>query len=108
MNAVLLRSLPYRDPDRLVRIYFNDPGLGLRDVLFSVPELEDLRNRAGVFEDVSTIGGGSVNLTGAKQAERLEFLLLLIPTTFPCWAPCPKLDACLAHRILLWALRRWR
>jgi predicted permease len=75
VNAVLLRSLPYRDPDRLVRISFDEPGLGLRNVLFSVPELDDLRNRAGVFEDVSTIGGGSVNLTGAKQPERLEFVV---------------------------------
>lgn len=75
VNAVLLRSLPYRDPDRLVRISFDDPGSGLRNVLFSVPELDDLRNRAGVFEDVSTIGGGSVNLTGAKEPERLEFVV---------------------------------
>ena len=32
VDAVLLRSLPYRDPDRLVRIFFNEPGVGLRDV----------------------------------------------------------------------------
>jgi putative ABC transport system permease protein len=38
VNAVLLRSLPYRDPDRLVRIFFNEPGVGLRDVPFSNPK----------------------------------------------------------------------
>ena len=75
VNAVLLRSLPYRDPDRLVRIFFNNPGGGLRDVTYSVPELDDLRNRAGVFEDVSALGGGSANLTGTGHPERLEFLV---------------------------------
>src|SRR5258708_2027817 len=72
VNAVLLRSLPYRDPDRLVRIFFNEPGVGLRDVRFSKPELDDLLTRAGVFEDVTPIFEGSEDLTGAKQPERLE------------------------------------
>src|ERR1700716_4709752 len=72
VNAVLLRSLPYRDPDRLVRIYFNEPGVGLRDVRFSKPELDDLQTRAGVFEDVSPIFEGSEDLTGAGQARRVE------------------------------------
>jgi hypothetical protein len=72
VDAVLLRSLPYRDPDRLVRIYFNEPGVGLRDVRFSKPEMDDLQMRAGVFEDVTPIFEGSENLTGAKQPERLE------------------------------------
>ena len=74
VNAVLLRPLPFHDPDRLVRIVFNNPGLALRDVPFSVPELEDLRNRAGVFEEVAPAMGASVNLTGAKHPERLEML----------------------------------
>jgi predicted permease len=72
VNAVLLRSLPYRDPDRLVRIFFNEPGVGLRDVRFSKPELDDLQTRAGVFEDVSPIFEGSEDLTGAGQPERVE------------------------------------
>src|SRR6266851_1275678 len=69
VNAVLLRSLPFRDPDRLVRIYFNNPGVGLRDVPFSVTEFEDLKSRAGVFEDVSVVWPVSVNLTGAKEPQ---------------------------------------
>jgi predicted permease len=72
VNTVLLRPLPYRDPDRLVRIFFNEPGVGLRDVRFSKPELDDLLTRAGVFEDVSPIFEGSEDLTGAKQPERVE------------------------------------
>jgi predicted permease len=72
VNAVLLHSLPYRDPDRLVRVFFNEPGLGLRDVVFSKPELDDLQTRSGVFEDVTPIFEGSENLTGTKQPERVE------------------------------------
>ena len=72
VNAVLLRSLPYPDPDRLVRIYFNEPGVGLRDVRFSKPELDDLQSRAGVFEEVTLIFYGSKNVTGGKQPERVE------------------------------------
>jgi predicted permease len=74
VNAVLLRSLPYRDPDRLVRIFFNQPGVGLRDAYFSKPELDDLQTRAGVFEDVTPSAEGNANLTGAKQPERLEYV----------------------------------
>ena len=68
VNAVLLRSLPFPEPDRLVKIFFNNPGTGLRGVLYSVPELEDLRNRAGVFEYVTGAERGSMNLTGGSQA----------------------------------------
>src|SRR6202045_1892005 len=72
VNAVLLHSLPYRDPDRLVRIFFNEPGVGLRDVRFSEPELDDLQTRASVFKDVTPIFEGSEDLTGVQQPERVE------------------------------------
>src|SRR4051794_11980316 len=72
VNAVLLRSLPYRDPDRLVRVFFNEPGVGLKDVRFSKPELDDLLTRAGVFEDVTPIFEGSEDVTGGQQPERVE------------------------------------
>src|SRR6476660_9919866 len=72
VDAVLLRALPYRDPDRLVRIFFNEPGVGLRDVRFSKPELDDLLTRAGVFEEVTPIFEGSENVTGGRQPERVE------------------------------------
>src|SRR5260370_17935382 len=55
VNAVLLRSLPYYDPGRLVKIIFNNPGIGFRDIPFSVPELKDLKSIAGIFNEVSVV-----------------------------------------------------
>src|SRR5262249_29827187 len=72
VDGVMLRSMRYRDPDRLVRIFFDEAGVGLRDVRFSKPELDDLQTRADVFEDVSPIFEGSENVTGAGQPERVE------------------------------------
>jgi predicted permease len=74
INSVLLNSLPFRDPGRLVKVSLDDPGVGLVDMICSVPEWKDLQTRPGVFDDVVLVGGGSVNLTGSKEPERLEFV----------------------------------
>jgi hypothetical protein len=70
VNSVLLRSLPFSHPERLVKIVANNRGVGAQDIGFSVPELDDLRTRAGVFEQVSAINAGDTNLTGAESPQR--------------------------------------
>jgi len=97
VNAVLLRSLPFRDPDRLVRIYFNNPGVGLRNVRFSVPEFDDLRAQTDVFEDVSVIVFGPTNLTGAKQPEHLE-MMEVSPNYFSMLGATPELGRLFGHQ----------
>ena len=74
VNAVLLRSLPFPHPERLVKITANNRGVGAQDVGFSVPELDDLRSRAGVFEQVTALQGGPTNLTGGERPQHLEML----------------------------------
>jgi hypothetical protein len=74
VDAVLLRPLPFADPDRLVRVFDDLPGAGARDAGMSVPELEDLRDRAGVFEQVSAIFPASSALSGGDRVERVELL----------------------------------
>jgi len=88
INSVLLHSLPFRDPTSLVKVSFDDPGVGLVDTRFSVPELEDLKS-SGVFEDISAVVTGSANLTGAKQPERLE-LLVVSPNYFSMLSVTPE------------------
>jgi predicted permease len=73
VDGVLLRPLPFPEPDRLVRIVFDNPGLGLKDVPSSVPETDDLR-QSGVFADISVVWPISANLTGATAPARIEFL----------------------------------
>jgi putative ABC transport system permease protein len=74
VNAVLLRSLPFSHPDRLVKIVANNRGVGAQDIGLSVPELDDLRSRAGVFEQVTATLGGPTNLTGGERPQHLELL----------------------------------
>ena len=90
VNAVLLRPIPFRDSARLVRVFFNEPGLGLRDMPASKPELDDLLMRADVFEDATPVGGGSVNLTGAKEPQRLEFIVTY-PNYFSMLGAVPQI-----------------
>jgi predicted permease len=97
VNAVLLRSLPFPDPDRLVRIYFNNPGVGLRGVRFSVPEFDDLKTQTDVFEDVSVIVLGPTNLTGAKQPEHLE-MMEVSPNYFSMLGATPELGRLIGHQ----------
>jgi putative ABC transport system permease protein len=74
VNAVLLRSLPFSHPERLVKIVVSNRGASARDIGLSVPELDDLRSRAGVFEQVTVTQGGPTNLTGAEHPQRFELL----------------------------------
>jgi putative ABC transport system permease protein len=73
VNAVLLQPLPFREPDRIVRVFDDLHGAGAKNVGMSVPELEDLQG-SGVFEQVSVIFPASQALSGGDGVERIEFL----------------------------------
>jgi hypothetical protein len=62
VDAVLLRALPFRDPDRLVRVFDDLRGAGAQDVGMSAPELQDLRARSDVFDQTSWCWGSSLGL----------------------------------------------
>src|SRR4051812_4766264 len=73
VHAVLLRPLPIREPDRVVRIFDDLDGAGARDAGMSVPEFQDIE-KAGVFSQVSVIWPISCALGGADHVERIELL----------------------------------
>src|SRR6516162_287931 len=75
VDAVLLRPLPFHEPDRLVRVFDDLRGAGAKNVGLSVPEVEDLRQRSDVFEQVSVMFPISTALSGGDQVERIELLV---------------------------------
>src|SRR6476646_6591072 len=65
VNAVLIRPLPFPDPDRLVRIAADARATNGRNIGISQPELDDLRDRAGIFEGVMVTSANYFQLLGA-------------------------------------------
>jgi predicted permease len=74
VDAVVLRPLPYPNPQQLVAIHDELPGVNLYDAGMSVQEADDLQNRSEVFEQVSAVWPIDVNLTGREKPERVEGL----------------------------------
>ncbi|HWK11328.1 MAG TPA: ADOP family duplicated permease, partial [Vicinamibacterales bacterium] len=70
VRAVLLRPLVNRDEDRLIYIRQSAPGIGQRNMTFSVPEIQDLSARVSsvAFGDFSTV---DFALTGLHSEPRL-------------------------------------
>src|SRR5918912_515894 len=74
VNAVVLRPLPYRDPERLVALWVGLNQKGFEEMEVSAPEFTDFRTRSSVFEKVAAYSAGGFNMTGAGEPERIQGL----------------------------------
>ncbi|HEY7509553.1 MAG TPA: ABC transporter permease, partial [Vicinamibacteria bacterium] len=71
LNAVLLRSLPYPQADRLV--FLTEWSEQVPQMSFSIANLKDVRDRSTVFEGVVGYNGQNFVLTGeGSEAERVS------------------------------------
>jgi putative ABC transport system permease protein len=71
VNAVLLRPLPYPDPDRLVRLYETNESHGWLHFSVSPPTYMDWQAQTKSFEGMSSLRNGTFNYTGGAEPERL-------------------------------------
>ena len=73
VNSVVLRPLPYAQPDQLARIYTEFHGkLALNQVWVSAPELDDLVKACRSCESVAGWARGSASLAGGDRPVRVE------------------------------------
>ncbi len=75
VNGVLLRPLPFRDPERLRMIWQRAPGVGVEEDWLSPAQYFDLREKVEGFEELAIVFGTNVTLTGdGVEPERLGAL----------------------------------
>ena len=70
VNGVLLRPLPYREPERLLRLYTSMPQF--REASVSYPNFLDWQLRSRSFELMAAYRNETFNLTGQGTPERLR------------------------------------
>src|SRR5262245_4619850 len=71
VSAVLLRALPFQDPDRLVMVWEDASKIGFSYNTPSPGSFSDWKADRKIFEDVAALATGISNLTGNGEPERL-------------------------------------
>ena len=72
VNAVLLRPLPFHDPDRLVQVAEKNDKLNLPTFSASVLNFLSWREQAKSFEDLGAVGFANYTLTGNGEPEQVS------------------------------------
>jgi putative ABC transport system permease protein len=72
VNVVLLRQLPYKDPDNLMWVW--SIRTDQEKTAFSIPDFIDYREQNQTLEQIAAFANWSANLTGGSEPERLQGL----------------------------------
>jgi putative ABC transport system permease protein len=70
VNAVLLRPLPYAEPERVVMLFERDPQGSIAQV--SLPAFDDWQAALTTVTPLALFGSQTANLTGAGEPDRLR------------------------------------
>ena len=71
VNAVLLRPLPYRNPDQIVQLWATSGKWGGSHWQVAPGDVADIQSRSHAFERVAPYRDWATNLTGGGEAERV-------------------------------------
>ena len=72
VNAVLLRPLPFADPDRLAMVWEDASFAGFPKNTPAPANYVDIKNQNQVFEDMAAMDWRSLNLTGDGDPQKVE------------------------------------
>jgi predicted permease len=72
VRAVLLRPLPFEQPERLVLIHESLPAMSFPIFPFSAPDYLDLERQQSSFADLGSFGAKRVELSGVETPETID------------------------------------
>ena len=72
VDVVLLRPLPFREPERLVMVWEDASRIGFPRNTPAPANYADWKSQNQVFEDMAAVAGRSFNLTGDGEPERIQ------------------------------------
>jgi putative ABC transport system permease protein len=114
LNAVVLRPLPYAEPDRLVRVASKFPTLGFEKFWISPPEFFELKERATSFASLGGYRTGTVSVGGTDAPLRTTSAIVthdlfetlgvraVMGRTFPEEATLPNADPVVVLSYEVW------
>ncbi len=76
LYQVLLKPLPYRNPDRLVFVWNGYPKIDLPQASVSIPDYLDRRTQAPSVEDATLFTGANLNLAAEGRPEQLRAMVV--------------------------------
>ena len=82
INGILLKPLPYTDPDRLVGLWQSAPTLNIKDLSLSPSFYFTFREQNRTFQDIGMWTGGAASVTGLAEPEQVD-TLSVTEGTFP-------------------------
>jgi hypothetical protein len=75
LNAVILRPLPFPEPDQLMRLFIEMPDPGqpeARNITWSMPKYRVFEEQQEVFQDLSTFSAARFDLISEPYAEQID------------------------------------
>jgi predicted permease len=76
VNAVLLKPLPFPEPEQLVQVWESRPSRGYFRNVVNAHNFLDWRERSRSFEDMAAVGSTTASVTGAGDPVAVDALMV--------------------------------
>ena len=88
VNSVLLRPLPFPEPERIVLFEGVNPRQGITESNMSVPDIADWQKQAQSFDQIAAFFSGGVFISTGEEVERVR-AAAVSPEFFPLFKTNP-------------------